>query len=241
MFFQSHRSDCDLFWSVSQRVRRQACVPQTSSSWVTPPSLSIHVYVHMCLMASERRIPKILQRQSTDHYSLGGWARHGQCYTDTQWDSLVERTHTQCLNPLWHFKSFSASLGESLAQMMIKATVLLHNGESKRSINTTRITREAVEVQQWFGKVEIRKMWTERYIKDPSWALKIPVNQQEAAKGHKVKKTTEMTCLFWVLFVCLCLVCGSTGNLFTMHLPFATVVLVPALPLEVGAWMREWC
>lgn len=62
--FQTHRSNCDVFWSVSQRVSGQACISQTFSCWVTLPSLCALVYMCVCLMANEGRFPQSPQRPS---------------------------------------------------------------------------------------------------------------------------------------------------------------------------------
>ena len=150
--FQSHRHDCDMFWSVSQQVSEQACMSKESSSWVTLTSPRVHV----CLMANGLGgVPtEFAEKEQTasHHYSLGDWVWRGHCYIEhihpARSSGMLEsfictlrcrhinithiHVHIIC-TPGRILKSLSASLRERPALMLISVRVSVHYGEKEKA------------------------------------------------------------------------------------------------------------
>lgn len=96
--FQTHRSNYDVFWSVSQQVNGQARISQTSSCWVTLPASEctcVRVWWQM-RGGAHRDGADNLKSLSSGRLNLT-WALVHVAHTHrphTQWDSLVIYQHS---------------------------------------------------------------------------------------------------------------------------------------------------
>lgn len=102
----SHRSVCDVFWSVSQRVSGQSCFSQASSHWEPPPTLCLCACARECVWWQMRgrshREGRKTRQTTSCHYSLGEFE------TATQpWDLLITYLHTHMFNKTMRLVGFT--------------------------------------------------------------------------------------------------------------------------------------